>query len=785
MEPEIIQNPELVNRFNNTIEKLDSFIAAANLTKGKGKLGVDSNGRFYSSAFFTNSESKIMRFVAGKMENVYRTASKYTPTSIFYESSVVFNELEKLADEIVLEIQDAENELLDPDSQAARTFQILKEKIGEVHNLGLKLLLGYFETAQKPGNPKSQRYFLRCKTLHEKFDFEKLKQTNIALKELRERTWNLADINKGVVTTKEIQKAINNEINYINSHKEQLAVICQRNKPEWSHYLANLSKLEKYNKDAFRNLMNDLIDAVKDNLTEGFFENIQEERDYVAHLKENLTKETIKSLLRENTEDNIRTINLAIASGALDYNNLLFELADPALDKEMVQTLVRDLILFGVNLDIQDEQGNTLLHYAIQRLNPDLCTQLLAMDARIDIINNAEVSAIEFAFDLERSEDEIGKEIGKKINEELLNRLAAKRNDTIDMTFDPAKLRKNIGVRGKKSKQKKAVKVLEKLGGGFGAVASAAETHTQLSETKKNLEWIDIKINQKREKLERPNLSDAKFTRLSKEIGELEADRKRLQEAAGIENQRSVVGLVGESAGLVGEVLEGAHKIVPGAELVTGAIKVTGTVLGVIGENKKLKMIDEIIKSLEEDIEVFDNLKKSYEKLGMTFRAKLMEFKSVETQGKKKFLKHQRSVVKSQAASETVSTAATVVKTGVNFLAAFIPGAGYVITATKFVSYAPSGMKLLNWFRGIGTLKIEDFKPYNEEIAPKGMEKKIGKRLKIKKSKEVLKDTENLIANRSDVIWFTELLRKSNILKENEEMDPQRVWDYIARFLID
>ncbi len=68
--------------------------------------------------------------------------------------------------------------------------------------------------------------------------------------------------------------------------------------------------------------------------------------------------------------------------------DLLAAFKDGKVDNNKLHTCIKTNVLANANLDIQDESGNTLLHYAAEQGNDKLVKMLISSGANTDIRND-------------------------------------------------------------------------------------------------------------------------------------------------------------------------------------------------------------------------------------------------------------------------------------------------------------------------------------------------------------------------------------------------------------
>lgn len=792
--PNFQNDAELIQKFDQSIIKLDSLIEAGKQAKGKGKLGL-IQGRFVSSAYNTESSWKVMRWAGNLSESVDRTWKRLN-------SDQVFNELERLTDELALEIQET-GDRLQPGSAAFEKFNTLKTKIAEAKEQALKPLLDYYKKNLKVGDAKSQRYYLRCKSLEAQFDVERLKESKVELKVIIDHSRTLSKLLKSKDSKEAVGKAIDKEIAYITANPETIRKFSQENGIIWKDYLATLSKISKIDETKGPELFETLISVLRDQLPPGSCTHV--DNDPIAsirhHLNQGVNPEArFKELLRNHDPENLMLLTMGIAAGVWDPQAHLHLLTDQELNPQMVEELLRDFTLFDVDIDEKNGAGQTLLHRAIEALNVPLIAQLLEMDARIDIENSEGASALDYAFLLNGDDNANAKVIAGMIFDAFETRFAEKIANPIDMSFKPTKLKENIGTRGQKNKREKYLdKTLEAtatgfeiIEGGFAPVASLMNTSSQLSKLQKQRALIDLEIKHKEQKLQRPNLDDQKFHRLMVEISELEDHKKMFVEAGKAKNDKKVAGTTGDAISFATGMLEGTESevlknLLPGVELVTGSLKIYKQIKGIENEARKLKLVNQIIESLVKDVEILGNLVTALERSQEPFKARVMALKKLEVENKIRFLVRQRRQIENESHAKMVSTGATTVKTIGKIGSAFIPGLGLVIGAASLMSYAPTVVSGVGMAKDWGKLKEEHFEPFNPSKTTKATKKQIARRLGIA-SKNV---DQKLIEvcngmSQEDKVWLKSMLIKAGVLAETDKEIPEdKLPFFMAALVID
>lgn len=783
-------------RLNLNISKLNSFIQASGEAKGKGKIGVQE-GRFFSSTFLASNNSKPTRVFMGQAEELYRGWKGYT-------SAKVFDELEVIAKDVATLLQDAEG-INDPANSAKS--EELRNLIEQVRNVGLKNLKDFFQSTHIRRDAKVEGYLKRCETLDTIFDLNHLNLMNVTLKEISSHTEKLSD-NSKTESRKKIKELVKEELEFFNSpHKSAIKKISLEGGLEWKMYLAEISKLVKKWPEEASCLKGALLELLEIEGSASF------DDDY------------FRNMLQNPNPENMRQLSIQMAFEIVNYTQLFSELSRPELDIDVVSDVVRDMVVFDLDLDALDGNRNTLIDYAIRNQNLKLCEQLLDLQVRVDIpsfkVNeDIVISPLELAL-MGKVTSELTPNqqiIVSMIIDSFVNHMAEKRNTSIDMSLDPTKLSASFNSHVKTEKRSKILEKAEKLtlGGieAFGGKASSlvlstVKTNVELNKFKENIDRINLEIAKRLEKLNDPELTSGVIAQLKAEIDELKETKAKIEEAAKINKQKQYANIAGKGTSALFKLAKNSNitKFSPAVDVFTSGVTVFKNVSSMKLEQRKIEMTDAIIQSLEEDIEVMKQQREIFFKLGMVFCGQLLLFKIYETSKKLEFIQNKRKAFKNKEVGKTVATTGKIASTATQIAMAAsltIPGLQYVAIGATLLSKADTITQGIQWVSGIGDLKGKDFEPQegNEPLSDKSKER-IAKRLGVeKKSVNLLlknlarlyRDQTNFIPGpeqeiikeltKLDVKFFEDLCRSSKILDEGEMFDQEKLEEYIARFLV-
>lgn len=780
MEPSDILRPDqsaIYDKLQKSIEKLDSFISAAVQSKGSGKIGY-MGGRFVSSAFYAGSQWKVVQAVGSRLEAAHR---KYNNL----DSNTAFTALDKLADKIA-RLTQSETDDLDP--MVKEKFAELKEKIKIAHDTAFTTVLKSYTDLQNPDAPSTQRHYLRCLALSQKFDYEFLTKMNVNTAEVTKRSRHLSKMIAAEKKPEAIKQNIDKEIQYIKENPESIKTLSREDLHVWKQYLSHLSKLGAKGETEDRNeLFNVLLSVIE-----------TECPDLEALRARFADPAVVTELLVEENPANNKLIAVAIASGVLDVKSFFYDLGDKAkeLNPKMVESLIRDLLFYDIDLDAKDPDGFTLLHLAVDAEKLPLVAQLLELGARIDIPVQGGHTVLEMGAELAKNENAAGQLLGSVIATEFIKRLGVRRKEPMDMTFDPTKMKKGmeaLGTKGKKDKfleraQELTEKGLETLEGVGSPISSAMGAQKALSKTQRDQQQIEAQIEYKMFKLGADDLTDDKLRVLLKEIHELTQEQQRLAGINAGETKKATAGLTETALDFGAEVGEALHlESLGGLGVASAGVKLMRNVEEINDETKKMKLIQKVIGLLLEEVEMTVNYISALERMEKPFAADLLKLKKKELDCKLQFLQREYKYTQADKGKKIYKTTLSVLKTGAKY-------GEVVFTPLTWVRYAATGLPYLTYLydgvksvAGLGKLKQEDFQPYNG--TGKGILKKSTKRLGLKKQamlNEAL--TENYLKFKGEeTLWFEDVLKQAGLLDESKNIPrgEKAVKDYVLRYLID
>ncbi len=133
----------------------------------------------------------------------------------------------------------------------------------------------------------------------------------------------------------------------------------------------------------------------------------KKERKEILDNKQNLASQNIKSFAKEEIKQSNKTVNYQNSIEvcekylkAVNYQNSI-EVCEKFLKAVIDGNLdeVRRMVYAGVNIDYTDEYGSTALIYASAFGNYDIVKFLVKNNAKIDIIDNMDMSAFDYAFE--------------------------------------------------------------------------------------------------------------------------------------------------------------------------------------------------------------------------------------------------------------------------------------------------------------------------------------------------------------------------------------------------